>query len=230
MRFKEYITEFSKAKYGFGITFVDIDETLFRTFAKILVKDKETGKVLRELDNQEFNSYELKPDEEYDFGQFRNAKLFKETSIPIPKTVNRLKRMLRHIKADHSKSRVIFLTARSDFDNKQEFLQTFREYGIDVDLPNVYIERTGNIKTGTVDEKKKKVMMEYIKTGLYRRVRLIDDHKPNLQALIDIEKNLPSSVINKVEDKYNLDIDEKLPPISFYALWVQPDGSLRKVN
>ena len=44
-RFKKYINEKTnlKSDYGAGITFIDIDETVFRTFAKILVKDKITG-------------------------------------------------------------------------------------------------------------------------------------------------------------------------------------------
>ena len=81
MRFDNYLTEFAREHYGAGITFIDIDETVFRTFAKILVK--KGGKVVRELDNQEFNSYELKEGESYDFHQFKDAELFAKTSIPI---------------------------------------------------------------------------------------------------------------------------------------------------
>jgi len=228
MRFQEYITEFSREKYGSGITFIDIDETVFKTFAKILVR--KDGKVVKELDNQEFNSYELKDGESYDFHQFKDATLFNKTSIPIPKTIGRIKRMLTQIKAMDTESRIVFLTARSDFDDKETFLKTFKKYGIKMDKPTVYVERTGNIKGGTVDSNKKKVMMEYIKTGKYRRVRLIDDHLPNLKALKDIEKNLPKDIEQKVIDKYDLDMsNEKLPPISFYALLVQPDGSLKLV-
>jgi hypothetical protein len=72
-------------------------------------------------------------------------------------------------------------------------------------------------------------MMRYISTGEYRRVRLIDDFKPNLKALTDIEKGLPKSIEDKVIDKYNLDDNEKLPPISFYALWIDPKGNLKQI-
>lgn len=228
MRLEGYLTEFSREHYGDGITFIDIDETTFRTFAKIMVK--KGGKVIKELDNTEFNSYELQDGEEFDFGQFRNAKLFKETSIPIQQTVGRIQRMLSAIDGQDKGSMIVFLTARRDFDDKQEFLDTFREYGINIDSPRVYVERSGNLSTGTVDERKKKVMMKYISTGKYRRVRLIDDYMENLKVLKDFEKNMPQKVIDKVIQTYNLDMNkEKLPPISYYALHVQPDGSLRRV-
>ena len=63
-RFKEFI--------GSGtLTIFDIDETLFHTKAKVaVVKD---GKVVRMLDNQEFNTYKRKAGEEYDFKEFRSA-------------------------------------------------------------------------------------------------------------------------------------------------------------
>lgn len=228
MRLERYITEFSQESYGAGITFIDIDETVFRTFAKILVvKD---GKTVRELDNQEFNNYTLKDGESFDFHQFRSAELFHKTSIPIPQTVARIKKMLAQIKERHSKSRIVFLTARSDFDDKKEFLKTFEDVGIKMDSPTVYVERTGNIKTGTVDEKKKKVMLKYLNTGDFRRVRLLDDYKPNLKALLDIEKQHGDDLAEKVIKNYNLDMDEeRIPAIQYFALHVLPDGSLRRL-
>jgi hypothetical protein len=230
-KFSEYIVESaSRLKWGAGITFIDIDETVFRTFAMVLVKDRETGKVVRELDNQEFNSYELKDNEEYDFQQFRNADIFRKTSVPIPQTINRIKKMLKSIHEKSLNSKIVFLTARSDFDNKNEFLKTFEEHGIKMDRPQVYVERTGNMKTGTIPERKKQVMMKYIKSGEYRRVRLIDDHKPNLMAIKEIEQELPKEVEEKVIKNYDLDPNtEHLPPISFYALQVLPDGSLKRI-
>lgn len=228
MRLNNYLTEFAKERYGAGITFIDIDETVFRTFAKILViKD---GKTVRELDNQEFNAYELKDGESYDFHQFKDAKLFNQTSLPIPQTVGRIKKMLAHIKASDSNSKIVFLTARTSFDDKNEFLRTFEKHGIKMDRPTVYVERTGDMKSGTVEQKKKKVMMKYLKTGEFRRVRLLDDFMPNLKALKEIEQELPKDIEDKVIKKHNLDMSkEKIPAISFYALHVQPDGSLRQV-
>lgn len=228
MRLNNFLSEMTRSHYGYGITFVDIDETMFKTFAKVLIK--KDGKIVRELDNQEFNSYVLKDGEKYDFQQFRDGTLFKNTSIPIKSSVNRIKRMISQIEKMDSDSTIIFLTARADFDNKKDFLDTFRENGIKIDSPNVYIERAGNIKTGTIDGNKKKIMMKYIKTGKYRRVRLIDDYLPNLKALKSIEDELSPEIEQKVIDRYNIDpTTEKIPIIEFFALWIKEDGKLVRI-
>ena len=223
MRLRKYILNELKSDYSLGISFFDIDETLYRTFAKILIKKGD--KVIKELNNQEFNTYELKNGESYDFQQFGNAKFFKETSIPIPQTINRVKRMLKNISIRGSK--IVFLTARADFDDKQTFLQTFRDNGIDID--KIYVERVGNVKTGTIAEKKKQVVLKYLKTGKYRRCRLIDDDMTNIKGFLEIEKSLPREIINKVKEKHNIPEDETFPVISFYGLLVKKNGSLKKI-
>lgn len=223
-KFKKYLNEVDKK--GWGISFVDIDETVFRTFAEIKVI--KNGKEIHSLNNQEFNSYELNDGEKFDFGEFRDAKKFNNTSIPIPKTINRIKKMLSRIKETGSKSKIIFLTARADFDDKKTFLDTFEKNGISMDKSNVYVERSGNIKTGTVDEKKKKIMLKYLKEGIYRRARLIDDFKPNLKALLSIRDNLPINIEDKVRKVYGLsDSDEA---IKFIALWVDEKGNLKEIK
>ena len=65
-----------------GLTIFDIDETLFHTNAKIKVVQE---KVVKILDNQSYNNYKLKQGESFDYGQFKSAKIFKETSTPIQK-------------------------------------------------------------------------------------------------------------------------------------------------
>jgi hypothetical protein len=229
-RFKKFIDEKInlKSDYGEGITFIDIDETVFRTFAKIIVKDKKTGKEITQLDNQEFNSYKLKDNEEFDFYQFKNAKLFRETSIPIEKTIKRIKRMVKGIKNKGSNSRIIFLTARANFDNKFDVINTFKDHGINMD-PNIFhIERSGNMK-GTIPENKQKIILKYLKTGKYRRVRLVDDHKPNVKALIEIEKKYGNEINQAVRSYYNIPEDEEFPIVQYFGLWVKPDGSLQKL-
>ena len=77
VRFKTYLEEAS----GKGLTMFDVDETMFKTKARVHVtKD---GKVIKKLTNQEFNKYKLKSGEDFDFGEFTNAKIFNQTSTPI---------------------------------------------------------------------------------------------------------------------------------------------------
>jgi len=238
VRFNNYLTELA-SEYGKGITFIDIDESIFRTFAKINVL--KNGKVVKKLDNQQFNTYELKDGEEFEFHEFRSAEIFRKTSIPIPQTINRIKRMFKNIEARGSK--VILLTARADFDDKDGFLAKFREYGIPID--KIYVERIGNfienpdaykriIKNQGMPKgtsgKKKAVVMDYLKSGEYRRVRLIDDDMKNVKDFISIEQDIPDSIINKVKKKYNIPDDEDFPVIQFFGLLVQQDGSLRRIQ
>jgi len=230
-RFINYVKEKRnlKTSYGEGITFFDIDETVFRTFAKIIVRDKNTGIEITQLDNQEFNSYELKDNEVFDFNQFRDAKFFRKTSIPIEKTVKRIKRMVKGIRKKGSNSQIVFLTARADFDNKHDVLDTFRDYGIDMDPSIFYIERAGNMK-GIIPENKQKIMLKYLKTGKFRRVRLIDDHKPNVSALVEIEKKYGDEIELAVRRYYNIPEDEEFPVVQYFGLWVKPDGSLQQIK
>lgn len=223
MAFKNISKEVKKS---FGITFVDLDETLFHTFAKIhVVKD---GVIVKKLSNKEFNTYVLSPGETLDFSEFTDAKLFKETSIPITSILMRIKRMIKKINATKSFSRIILLTARSDFHDKELFLQAFSEQGIDVSDKNVfYIERAGNIHKGSIAEKKRDIILKYLKTGIYRKCRMIDDDLSNIKYFLDIEKNLPDEIAKKVRDTYSL--SDFVKPIFFYALHIQKDGKLNKI-
>lgn len=212
-------------KYGYGISFIDIDETTFHTFAQIYVmKD---GEVVRKLNNQEFNTYKLQEGESYDFREFRDAKTFKENSTPIEKTIFRIKKMLSRIKESGSKSKIIFLTARADFNNKEEFLSTFEKYGIDMNTAHVYVERTGNMKSGSVAERKQQTILKYLRTGIYRRCRMLDDDDHNLEIFKNIANTLPEDIKQTVRQQYNLSSDEE--PIKFYALKVDKDGNLTEV-
>jgi len=157
---------------GLGLTIFDIDDTLFRTTAQIkVVKD---GKVVRSLNNQQFNTYQLQPGESFDFGEFRNAEKFNRESIPIKPMIAKLKAIIDNA----GNSKVIMLTARSDFDNKELFLDTFRQYGID--MSRVHVHRAGNLGISPAASKAVWIR-KYLDTGKYARVRLYDDAMSNIK-------------------------------------------------
>lgn len=166
-----------------SIYFIDIDETVFHTFALIHVM--KGNKVVKKLTNQEFNTYVLQKGERFTFDEFRDAQIFLETSKPIMQVINQIKELIKN-----SNNKIIFLTARADFDNKETFLQAFRNVGIDIDNPNVYVERTGNMTVGTVDEKKKTVMMKYLSTGEYSKAYMYDDCQKNLDKFLTLNDEL----------------------------------------
>lgn len=224
MRFRYFINELS-SDYGDGITFIDIDETIFQTKALIyVIKD---GKIIKKLSNQEFNTYQLQDGESFDFREFADAELFKKTSLPVHAIVGRIKRMFKNILLRGSK--VILLTARADFDDKEVFLSTFADVGLPIH--NIYVERTGNLKTGTTSQRKEQTIMKYIKDGDYRRVRLIDDDMANIKGFIKFMENLPQSVIDKVIKKHGITGPESINPIEYYALRVvNSEGKLKRIK
>jgi hypothetical protein len=163
----------------------DIDETLFKT--KALVKVIRGGKVVKQLNNVEFNTYKLQDGESFDFGQFKDAKVFQATSTPIGRMVSRLKLILRNM--GESGSKVILVTARSDFDNKDAFLSTFKANGIDID--RVYVERAGNLRLGSSAKNKRFVFHKYLRGNKFDKIRLFDDSTQNLNSFMSLEKAYP---------------------------------------
>jgi hypothetical protein len=186
---------------GLGLTIFDIDETLVRTTAQIkVVKD---GKVVRSLTNQEFNNYKLQPGEEFDFGEFRNAEKFRKESEPIGPMIAKLKSILRNA----GDSKIIMLTARADFDDKETFLDTFRDMGID--MSRVHVHRAGNLG-GSPAQNKAVWIRKYLDTGKYARVRLYDDAMSNIRMFNEIAKDYPD--------------------IKFYPYLVTHDGGVKTVR
>ena len=196
-RFREFI--------GLGtLTIFDIDETLFHTKAK--VKVVKGGKVVRELDNQEFNTYERKPGEEYDFGEFKSAKVFNQTSVPVVRMVEKAKALVKAKNNPHS--RAIIVTARADFDDRDLFLKTFRDHGIPID--EMHVERAGNLGIDSSAEAKKVIFRKYLNTKNYVKTRLYDDAMSNLKAFLDLQKEYPN--------------------IQFEAWFVRPDGTIKRIK
>jgi hypothetical protein len=187
MKFKDFFLE-TKHRFGLGsLTIFDIDETLFHTTAKIKVVDKE-GKP-KELSNQEFNTFNPEQGEQLDFSEFKDAEKFNKESKPIPKMVNKMIAILGNV-SKNPKSKVIILTARSDFDNKEVFLDTFRKHGINIDM--VYVERAGNLQSNLpVAEKKNTIIRKYLDTNQFDKVRLYDDAQSNIEAFKSLASEYP---------------------------------------
>ena len=200
VKFKTFLEEQS----GKGLTMFDVDETMFITKAK--VKVMKNGKVVKKLDNQEFNTYKKKAGEEYDFGEFKDAEVFNRTSTPIARMINKVKAILKN--AVKAGSKVIIVTARPNFDNKKLFLDTFRNQGIDID--KIYVERAGNLGGGPAADNKKVIFRKYLDQNIYKRIRLFDDAKSNLKAFLSLQKDYPG--------------------VSFEAFLAKPNGSVSRVR
>ncbi len=182
-KFNEFLAE----RAGKGLTIFDIDDTLFVSKARVIVKNTNTGQT-KPLTPMEFNSYKLRKNEEFDFGEFKSSKIFYQTATPIGRMVQKAKAIIKN--ATKKGSKVIVVTARSNMDDKNLFIKTFESHGIP--MKNVYVERAGNIKGPSSASNKKVIFRKYLKTGEYARIRLFDDHKENLQALLDLKKEFPT--------------------------------------
>lgn len=173
----------------------DIDDTLVNTSTKVkVVKD---SKVIKKLNSHDFTHYKLQPGEEFDFGAFRDAREFFTKSKPIIPMINQLKHDI------NTGNKVVMVTARSDFDNKELFLDTFRKFGIDIDKVHVY--RSGNITLKVpTEEKKKMIIRKLLSANDYTKAIMYDDAKPNLDLFVSLK--------------------DEHPGVKFYAWFVNPKG------
>lgn len=203
--FKQYLKEQSEFKDG-GLTIFDIDDTLFHTTAMItVVKD---GKVIKKLTNQEYNHYTPKPGETFDFSEFRDSDKFYHESKPISRMINKAKIILKNSQ-NNPNSKVVVVTARADFDNREKFLDTFRSHGFDID--KVRVERAGNISGEFIPAFKKVIIIRnYLNTKQFSRVRLFDDSMSNLKEFLKLSKEFPM--------------------VKFEAFFANPDGSIKTVK
>lgn len=199
MKFKDFIEKFKNG----SIIFFDIDETLLRTFAKIhVIKD---GEVIRKLNNQEFNTYELQDGESYDFVEFRDINIF-NASKPIETMINLFNNIM--LKFD-TNSQMILLTARSEFyQGRKKLIEVLEKLGIG--MKNVKVELCGNLKYGSVSDRKKYIIRKYLNSGRYCVSGMIDDDRKNLEVFLSIQ--------------------DEFPNINFYAYLVANDEELKLIN
>lgn len=201
IHWKERLRFRGDADNGYSVTFFDIDETLFHTSAKVLII--KNGKLVRELSNQEFNTYKLKDGEKFDFTQFRDAEIFKDNSKPIKQTVDKIKEMSKT--AIMNGSKIALLTARQSFEDMATFKQAFVDQGIPIE--KIDINFAGDIaeKAGSVALAKKTIVERYLAHGEYQEAVLLDDNKENLEEFLKIaetDEGIKFEAILVKEDGY----------------------------
>jgi hypothetical protein len=200
----------SPISYGNTITFIDIDDTTFKTGSKVSVRN-EDDVIIKRLSSEEYNHYKLKPGEHFDFTEFSDSNIFNKTAKPIPNVLRRVNQFLNVIKLKRNNDKIIFLTARTDMDNKELFLEAFRKIGIPVDDKNiVYIERAGNLIDMTTPQAKAHIIKKYLNTKIYSQARMLDDSIPNLSEFLRLQKEYPA--------------------VKFIAIKVTDSGNLKKIN
>lgn len=182
-------SEFQSLQLG-NLSIWDVDETLFQT--KALVHVMKDGKRMRSLNNREFNAYKLKSGESYDFAEFRSAEIFNKTSVPIQRAIDKAAKTLKAY-SQMPNSKVIVLTARSDFDDPHKFLSTFEKYGLN--MHNVHVHRAGNLGIASA-QAKKFFINRYLNTGMFKTVSLFDDDLKNIEVFLTLRKQYPNVKFN----------------------------------
>jgi len=174
------------------ITFIDIDETLFFTKAKIIIKD-ENGNILRKLTNQEYNTYIASPGEVFDFSEFVDTDIFVNTSVPNISMIKILQKLFENTKTTNSE--VYLLTARQDFDDKDKFLEFLVKHGIEAghkDDQKVHVIRAGNLPGLDNASKKYHIIKKMLRDNTqFKKVRLYEDSRDNIDAFLGLILDYP---------------------------------------
>jgi FMN phosphatase YigB (HAD superfamily) len=171
-------TEFTPGK----LVIFDIDDTLVHTQTKVHVVNN--GQVTKELNSHDFTHYKLQPGETFDFENFRNAHDFFHNSKPIIPMMNQLKHDIA------TGNKVVMVTARADFDDRELFLDTFRKYG--VNMSKVHVYRAGNMAGKMQTEEKKKIIIrKLLNQGQYTKAIMYDDAVPNLESFVELKDEYP---------------------------------------
>lgn len=184
-----------------ALTIWDIDDTLFKTSAKVLVNCADGSR--KALTSSEFNGYVPKVGETFDFSQFDDANLFHSTSEPIDQIWKTALNTLENI-GKRPGSRMVIITARRDLDDKHRFIDTFRKHGMD--MSKVHVFRAGNLNHGSSAANKQAIVRDLLELGNYSETRMFDDHLENLQAFLELKNEFPD--------------------ITFKAFPVKSDGSV----
>jgi len=169
----------------------DVDETLTghgkkgKPNVQVHVKDA-SGKRVKSLSNQEFNTHKLEKGHSYDFSEFQSAEKFKETSTPNKKVVKDIKRKIARGQNVH------LITARSKFDDPKEFHAHLQRHGINVPIQNIHY--TGGMKGGDIGKKKVDVANALAKQSGAKSIHMYDDAAKVHKAFEKEKENKPTSM------------------------------------
>jgi murein DD-endopeptidase MepM/ murein hydrolase activator NlpD len=160
----------------------DIDDTLVHTNTRVkVVKD---NSVVKQLNSHEFTHYKLGPGEQFDFGAFRNAREFFDNAKPIVPMIQQLRDDIA------TGNKVVMITARADFDDRDTFLKTFKQWQVDMEKVHVY--RAGNdTRSIAIDEKKAAIIRNLMDQNSFNKVIMYDDSIPNLDSFVNLKKAYP---------------------------------------
>ena len=163
---------------GNRLVIFDLDETIIRTDAKIKIVDRKTGKVIKSLTPQEFNTFEANPKKHVmNFDDFANPEILRQGKF-IHEIFSKLKNYYKR------GIPVSIVTARSSSKLVRDF---FLENGIDIHPQLVIAVNDPQYGyKGTIADRKKEAIKDLIDFG-FKRLTFFDDSHENLTLAKEAE-------------------------------------------
>lgn len=184
--------------------YIDIDDTLFFTTAKVRVVrlDTQGNRIVTQvLNNQEYHHYELKEDEFFDYSEHRCSKTFVTTSVPNTHMLELTKELYKQTEKDVFE--ISLLTAREDFDDGEAVLDFLRSHGLDMGHykdGKIHLIRCGNI--GDIPHIIKREMVESIMAKReLKTIYLYDDSEANLKEMSKLRDKIEVNLFHVVHDE-----------------------------
>jgi FMN phosphatase YigB (HAD superfamily) len=163
---------------GNRLVIFDLDDTLVTTDAKIKIVDRHTGKIIKEMSPQEFNTFEAKSKRHVlNFEDFSSPEILRQGKF-IHEIFNKLKSYYK------KGIPVSIVTARSSSDLIRNF---FLDHGIDIHPQLVIAVNDPQYKyTGSIAERKKEAIKDLIDLG-FKHLTFFDDSEDNLRLAKEAE-------------------------------------------
>lgn len=170
---------------GNRLVIFDLDDTLVTTDAKIKIVDRHTGKIIKEMTPQEFNSFDSKSDRHVlNFEDFLSPEILRQGRF-IHEIFSKLKNYYK------KGIPVSIVTARSSSDLIRNF---FLENGIDIHPQLVIAVNDPQYGyTGSIAQRKKEAIKDLIDLG-FKRLTFFDDSEDNLRLAKQAEGYKGSTV------------------------------------
>ena len=163
---------------GNKLVIFDLDDTLVKTDAKIKIVDRKTGKILKEMTPQEFNSFESKSKRHIlNFEDFLSPEILRQGKF--------IREIFSKLKGYYKRGiPVSIVTARSSSDLIRNF---FLDNGIDIHPQLVIAINDSQYEyTGSIADKKKQAIKDLIDLG-FKHLTFFDDNEENLRLAKEAE-------------------------------------------
>jgi hypothetical protein len=172
-----------------------MDETLFHTFAKVVLLKKDG--VTEELCNKKYITHRPDMGDVYMYDQFRDSDYFVKTSRPME--------WLRHAEVTRNlkNAECVVITGRGNFDDNQRVINHFHAHGFMIEPENFHCVGDDEEATNTAHAKSRKIDQlldnpHYWMQGWqnYNTVVMYDDHPANLIYLQYLSKEHKYAYVN----------------------------------